>query len=130
MTVALRAVVALVAIIAALIWTARAADSNDEAALRALYFQQAQRATLANGRQPVNCCGEYDAVKVRVTGQSGPTIFAEIIDVMKSAHGKVGDKLFIDVGKITIGLYSPFLEPIAFINSGLEPYCLSGNSGG
>ena len=103
-----------------------------DADLRAQYFRDAKRATLADGRQGVNCCGEGDAVKVRfiASDRENGVIFAEIIDTMKSVNGKAGDILRIPVGTVTVGLYSPFDEPIAFINGVNEPYCLSGPEGG
>ena len=127
-TVAIRALLALLAIVVCLIWAARA---DDLPSLKADYFAKAKAAKLANGRI-VNCCGEYDAVKVRFIGHDHARgiIIAEIIDVMISMNGKVGDVLTIPVEKVTVELYSPFDEPIAFINGANEPYCLSGPSGG
>lgn len=103
----------------------------DEADLRAEFFQKAKQATLVNGTV-VNCCGEGDAVRVRLIGHDHARglIIAEIIDTMRSVNGRVGDILTIPTGKVTVGLYSPFDEPIAFINSENAPYCLSGPSGG
>lgn len=103
----------------------------DEADLRAEFFQKAKSALLVNGTT-VNCCGEGDAVRVRLIGHdhARELIIAEIIDVMRSLNGKVGDILTIPAGKVTVGLYSPFDEPIAFISGNNTPYCLSGPSGG
>ena len=127
-TVLIRAVLAFLVICDCLIWAARA---DDLPSLKADYFAKAKAAKLANGRI-VNCCGEYDAVKVRFIGHDHARglIIAEIIDVMISMNGKVGDVLTIPVEKVTVELYSPFDEPIAFINGANEPYCLSGPSGG
>lgn len=109
----------------------RKARADELPQLKAEYFEKAKRATLADGRV-VNCCGEYDAVRVRLLGQDDARglIVAEIIDVMRSAHGKVGDILTIPLSKVTVGLYSPFSDPIAFVAGDLTPYCLSGPSGG
>ena len=107
------------------------ARADEVPGLKAEFFERAKRATIAEGRT-INCCGEGDAVRVRLLGQDEARglIIAEIIDVMRSANGKVGDVLTIPKGKVTIGLYSPFEEPIAFIAGDLTPYCLSGPSGG
>ena len=109
----------------------RQARADELPGLKAEYFEKAKRALIVDGRT-VNCCGEGDAVKVRLLGQDDARglIVAEIIDVMRSANGKLGDILTIPKGKITVGLYSPFAEPIAFIAGDLTPYCLSGPSGG
>ena len=107
------------------------ARADEVPSLKAEFFERAKRAKLADGRT-VNCCGEGDAVRVRLLGQDEARglIIAEITDVMRSVNGRVGDVLTIPKGKVTIGLYSPFDDPIAFIASNLTPYCLSGPSGG
>lgn len=123
-------VAGIVACLAALFSISRA--RGDEPDLRAEFFRRAKSATLANGRTGVNCCGEPDAVRVRFIGHDFKRgmIIAEIVDVMRSKYGKVGDILMVDKGLVTVGLFSPFDEPIVFINSINEPYCLAGPSGG
>lgn len=102
--------------------------------VRRQYFDAAKKATTretVNAAATVNCCGEGDAVKVHIEGQMpNGVIVARIIDKMKSVNGKVGDMLSIPQGKITIRLYSPFVEPIVFINGLNQPYCISFPSGG
>ena len=130
--VVFRAAIALCAICACLIWAARADDMD--ALLRKHYFDAAKRATTretVNDDRIVNCCGEGDAVKVKIIGQGpGGLIIAQIIDIMKSENGKVGDVIPVPPGKVTVKLYSPFAEPILFINGANMPYCLSFSSGG
>ena len=113
-------------------WVAKADDMD--AMLRKHYFDAAKRATTretVNDDRIVNCCGEGDAVKVKIIGQGpGGLIIAQIIDIMKSANGKVGDVIPVPPGKVTVKLYSPFAEPILFINGANMPYCLSFSSGG
>ena len=107
------------------------ARADEVPGLKAEFFERAKRATIADGRT-VNCCGEGDAVRVRLLGQDEARglIIAEITDTMRSVNGRVGDVLTIPKGKITIGLYSPFADPIAFISGDLTPYCLSGPARG
>lgn len=116
----------------ALCATAQADDMD--ALLRKHYFDAAKRAMTRESApvdQVINCCGEGDAVKVKIMGQ-GPNglIFAQITDVMKSANGRVGDVIQVPPGKVTVKLYSPFAEPVAFINGANQPYCLSFPAGG
>lgn len=131
-TVAFRVFAAAIIIGLCLIWAARADDMD--AMLRKHYFEQAKKATTresVNDLRTVNCCGEGDAVKVKIIGQ-GPNglIIAQVTDTMRSANGKVGDVIQVPPGKITVRLYSPFAEPIAFIASDLGVWCLSFPSGG
>jgi len=100
------------------------------AMLRKHYFEAAKSATLRDGNVQ-NCCGQADAVKVEAIG-SGPRgeIVVRIIDIMKSANGKVGDVITVPPGKVTVKLYSPFAEPILFLSGTNDPYCLSFSSGG
>jgi len=125
-TVAIRAVLALVVMCACLIWAARAAEPSPED--RAKFFQDVKAAVLVDGRT-INCCGEGDGVKVKLTGFAGGIITAVITDTMRSQNGKVGDILKIPTSLNTVNIFNPFAEPIAFINGLNMPYCLTGNAG-
>lgn len=102
-----------------------------QAARRAAYFAAAKDAFLADGRR-VNCCGEHDAVRVRIThvDRVRREAHAIIVDVMASKYGRLGDDLIVPLSLNTVELHSPFDDPIVFIRADNSPLCLSAPAGG
>jgi hypothetical protein len=126
-----RALVAVIGVIVAL--TAPLAQGLDrhDADDTALFWQRVKSASLVNGATGKNCCGEADAVRVKLLGkiEGGDDFRAEIVDIMRSAFGKVGDVLTISPGVTIVDVYSPYDFPIVFLNGRNEAICLAAPEG-
>lgn len=107
----------------------RAARAQEPSSDDKRAFFSAVKQGLRADAQVVNCCGEYDAVRVEMIANEGSEIIVRIVDIMQSQHGRVGDIVRIPRGHLLQRIYSPYASPIAFIRKDLSSICLSGFGG-
>lgn len=95
------------------------------------FFDASKSADLVDGTIGKNCCGEGDAVRVRIVGSApGGQLAAEVIDPMCHPTAKAGEIATVPAGRIARQPHAPSsLGAILFWSTHPDPrrryaYCL------